>query len=66
VSRNEEPSGLGINGALPGGGVCVVELCLRSARSGELMCRHHWKEVPLDSRRTSGTSCSSGVPARSR
>lgn len=46
-ARNEEPGGLGINGVIPGAGGCVVATCETKIPLDVLMCRPHWKAVPL-------------------
>lgn len=46
AERNDDPSGLGINGVIPGNGMCVAEGCGRTIPEGRLMCRGHWQAVP--------------------
>lgn len=46
TTRNEEPAGLGINGHIPGDGICVIEGCGTHIPENALMCREHWLQVP--------------------
>lgn len=45
--RNEEPDGFGINGVVPGSGICVVAECgEKTGTRRALMCYRHWRAVP--------------------